>query len=490
MKTNTYLTCSKSERQAGAAEIFSVRQSARTWVRCCCAASLLLAVAVAGNSAALAQTAVPPPAPKVSGGDAPLALPATNPAVQLQITTNAPATDAQTPTNAAVAPSPVAPEPVTMVSTNVVPGTAGPNGLTMIFRNAPLSQVFTYLVEVAGFVVQEETRVSGTVTVQGKELTRDEAVAILSSALNRNGYGIIRDGRTLKIINQSDAPQSATPVHIGNVATNIPKNAEIVTQIIPVNFVEAAQLTRDLSPMIGPHATIIANEAGNEIIITDTQENIRHLVEIIAAIDSSAETGTEIRVFPLIYHDPQEVADILNNLFSNQGNTGSQSPLTFNGRGGRGGGGRGGGGFGGGRGGGGFGGPGGFLAALTGANAGGNNQADRIKKRDQVVVTPDERTGQVIVMASKDLIVQIGDMIREIDVPSEKVTKVTTVAINFGDAQQIQQVLQNMFPNNSVRPNNANVNSILTTRQTQQQNSSAATSGMGFGTGNRGGGIP
>jgi type II secretory pathway component GspD/PulD (secretin) len=473
-----------------------LRPFARTRVRGCCAALLMLAVAAAGNLNVPAQTGAPPPAPNAPGGDAQPTLSTTNPALQLQITTNAPPTDAQTSTNAAVTPSAVAPEPVTVASTNVFSGTAGANGLTMIFRNAPLSQVFTYLMDVAGFVVDEQTRVSGTITVQGKEMTRDEVVAVLSSALNRNGYGIIREGRTLKIINQSDAPQSATPVRIGNIATNIPKNAEIVTQVIPVNFVEARQLTTDLSPMIGPHATIIANEAGNEIIVTDTQENIRHLVEIIQAIDSSAETGTEIRVFQLIYHDPQEVSDILNSLFSNQNNSGSQSPLTFNARGGgRGGGGRGGGGFGGGafgggRGGGAFGGPGGFLAALTGANAGGNNQADRIKKRDQVVVTPDERTGQVVVMASRDLIVQIADMIKELDIPSDKLTKVTTVAINFGDAQQIQQVLQNMFPNNNARNNNANVNSILTQRQTQQQNSSTAT-GMGtIGTGGRGGGLP
>ena len=95
---------------------------------------------------------------------------------------------------------------------------------------------------------------------------------------------------------------------------------------------EAEQLVKDLSPMMSPHATIIANEAGNSIVITDTQANIRHLAEIIKAIDSSAEDATEVRVFHLKHHDPAEIANLLTGLFSEQGGaTGNQTPIRFGG---------------------------------------------------------------------------------------------------------------------------------------------------------------
>ena len=84
--------------------------------------------------------------------------------------------------------------------------------------------------------------------------------------------------------------------------------------------------------MVSSHATIVANEAGNSIAVTDTQANIRHLVEIIKAIDSSAEDETELRVFHLKHHDPTEIANLLTGLFSGQGNTGgSQTPIRFGG---------------------------------------------------------------------------------------------------------------------------------------------------------------
>ncbi len=120
---------------------------------------------------------------------------------------------------------------------------------------------------------------------------------LLNSVLNKNGYAAIRDGRTLTILDKNDAKTRDIPVKSGNKPGDIPKNDEIVTQIIPIRFVEARQLVSDLSSFVSPQATVVANEAGNSIVITDTQSNIRHIAEIIKAVDDSAEAETEIRVF-------------------------------------------------------------------------------------------------------------------------------------------------------------------------------------------------
>src|ERR1019366_5714088 len=230
------------------------------------------------------------------------------------------------------------------------------------------------------FIIVLDTHVNGNVSViSSHPMTRDEAVDLLNAVLNKNGYAAIRDGRTLTIVDKNDAKTRDIPVRIGNVPAAIPKNAEIVTQIIPIRFVEARQLVSDLTSFVSPQATVVANEAGNSIVITDTQQNIRHLAEIIRAIDDSAEASTEIRVFPLKHASPIDLATELGNVFPNSSGNGSQSPISFNGgRGGGGGGGRGGGGGGPG------GGPGAMFAAMMGGGGGGNPSADRIKKATQV----------------------------------------------------------------------------------------------------------
>src|SRR5437763_741579 len=79
----------------------------------------------------------------------------------------------------------------------------------------------------------------------------------------------------------------------------LPPTDEIVTQILPVRFVEASQLVKDLQPLISIQTTMTANESANSIVLTDTQANIHRIARIIQAIDSNAEDFTAVRVFHL-----------------------------------------------------------------------------------------------------------------------------------------------------------------------------------------------
>lgn len=367
----------------------------------------------------------------------------------------------------------------------VPPSTArtnGPSDLRLNFRNAPIEMVLNYLSDAAGFIIELDTRVSGRVDIWSNQpVTKDEAVLLLNSVLNKNGYAVVRNDRVLRVMNRDDALHSDIPVNVGNEPKSVPKTDEIVTQIIPIRFVEAKQLIADLSPLVSSRATIIANEAGNSIIVTDTQANIRHLMEVIKAIDTSAEDVTEVRVFHLEHHDPVEVANMLTSLFADSSSsTGSQTPIQFGGR-------NGGGGFGGG-------GPGGFFARMAAAQQGpasGNNANSRIKKRNRVVAVADQRTQSVVVTASRDLIDQIGDMVAQIDRESPKVSHVSVVHLDNADPQQVQQVLQDMFQNGNTRnTRSSSQNSPLMTRSQQatQSGTSSSTSAFGGNSGGAGGG--
>ena len=249
----------------------------------------------------------------------------------------------------------------------------------------------------------------------------------------------------------------------------------------------------DLSLFVSSQATIVANEAGNSIIVTDTQSNIRHLAEIIRAIDNSAEAETEIRVFPLKYASPTDVANELSSVFPSSSSSGNQAPIQFGG--GRGG--RGGGGFGG-RGGGGFGGGGNPFAALLGGGANNASAASqqRIQKATQVTAVADARIQAVIVTAPKDLMNEIADIMTELDVASDRDQNVATIQLQNADPQQVAQVLQNMFGGSSTSRGgtSSSANSALMQRQqnstTQMGQTTTGTgiSGTGTGGGGRGGG--
>ena len=381
--------------------------------------------------------------------------------------------------------------PATTRTDNATPQTAAPRGeqnsaagsaagIQMNFRNAPLEQVLEYLSEAAGFIIVLDAPVKGTVNViSAKPLSQDEAVDFLSSALNKNGLAAIRDGRTLTIVDRLSAKTRDIPVKVNNDPRMIPKNDEIVTQIIPIRYVEADQLAKDLVSFISPQATFVANAAGNSIVMTDTQANIRHMVEIIKAIDSSAEAETEIRVFHLTHASPTDVATALAGVFPSSSGSGNnnQAPVRF--------------------GGGPFG-AGGFAAMMAGggrSGGGGGNSAagqnDRIRRASQVMAVPDSRTSSVIVTASKDLMTQIAGMVRELDVVSTRDQQVHVFRMNNGDPQQAAQVLQNMFQSTSGGRTGNSGNAQNSALMQRQQNNNQTTGGTSSGSGtfgNSGGG--
>ncbi len=385
--------------------------------------------------------------------------------------------------------------PATTQTDNATPQSATPRGeqnsaggsaagIQMNFRNAPLEQVLEYLSEAAGFIIVLDAPVKGTVNViSAKPLSQDEAVDFLSSALNKNGLAAIRDGRTLTIIDRTAAKTRDIPVKVNNDPRMIPKNDEIVTQIIPIRYVEAEQLAKDLVSFISPQATFVANAAGNSIVMTDTQANIRHMVEIIKAIDSSAEAETEIRVFHLTHASPSDVATALAGVFPSSSSSGNnnQAPVRF--------------------GGGPFG-AGGFAAMMGGGGGGGRGggggggnsaagQNDRIRRASQVMAVPDSRTSSVIVTASKNLMIQIAGMVRELDVVSTRDQQVHVFRMNNGDPQQAAQVLQNMFQSTSGSRTGASgtaQNSALMQRQQNNNQTTGSTSSGSATFGNSGGG--
>ena len=446
--------------------------------------NLTILSAAARLACAVAQDNPPPPPP---GSDVPPPMEAPIEAVATNAAEMAPASvEVKANTNAepaVIKASLSKPEAREEIQAQFVPpaeplGTNGTNGIVMNFRNAPLEMVLNYLSDAAGFIIVLDARVNGNVSViSSHPMTRDEAVDLLNFELNKNGYAAIRNGRTLTIVDKNDATTRNIPVKTGNIPDQIPNNAEIVTQIIPIRFVEARQLVSDLTSFVSPQATVVANEAGNSIVITDTQQNIHHLAEIIKAVDDSAEAETEIRVFHLKHASPADVAAELASIFPSSGSSGggTQSPINFRGGGG---------------------GAGGFFQRMMGGGGGASSSGsnDRIKKATQVSAVADSRIQAVIVTAPKDLMEQISSMMTDLDVPSTRDQKVFVFHMNNGDPQQAAQVLQTMFQGSSSSRSGSSSSSQNSALMQRAQNnassttsSSSSSSGMGSSGGRSGG---
>lgn len=318
--------------------------------------------------------------------------------------------------------------------------------LRLNFRGVPLEMVLNYLSDAAGFIIVLDTEVRGKVDVWSNQpVTQDEALGILDAVLSKNGYSAIRNGRTLTIVSKESAKKRDIPVKSGNNPSNIPKTEEIVTQIIPIRFISASQLTQNLQSLLPSSSELTANEAGNALIMTDTQINIRRITEIIRALDTSIAGATTIKVFPLRFADAKELANVIKELFPAQDSRTGGGATT--------------GGFGGfggfaGRGQGGF--PG--AAFGGGGNTGGRTGSTGANTRasaSRVVAVADDRSNSVIINAPDDVLPEIEDLINRVDTSVEDITELRVFRLRYADPSEMADVLAGLFPDQSSNSDSA-----------------------------------
>lgn len=337
------------------------------------------------------------------------------------------------------------------------------NGLRLNFRGATLDTVLDYLSKEAGFVIVRAVDVTGTIDVWSHQpLSKDEAIDLLNTVLNEKGFAAIRNGRTLTIVTREEAKRRNIPVKTGNAPEKIPANDEMVTQIIPVRYVNATKLIDDLKNLLQPYAQMSANESSNAIVLTDTQINIRRIAEIIKALDTSVSDISAVKVYPLKFADAVELAKVITEIFKTDTTSASQrNRQQFFGR------------MGGGMPGmpGGMGGPGGGQQASDGTNS------EALKAAARVVAVADQNTNSLVVSAPDELFPAIETIVKSIDVVSEDVTELQVYYLKNADAQETAQMLTELFQ---------------TTSQASQNQTGAQRFGMGMrfggGPGGMGGG--
>lgn len=379
--------------------------------------------------------------------------------------------------------APPAPVKAAAPDTSVLPSAARPASkpgeLRFNFRGAPLETVLNYMSDAAGFIIVLETPVRGTVDMWSSQpVTREEAVQLLNQALNKNGYSASVQGRSLIVSSKDEAKKKNILIRTGNDPQEIPMNAELVMQIIPLRRIDATQAARDLATLIPGSATLTANQDSNSLVVTDTNINIRHIVEIVSALDTSADTVSTMKMFQLKNADPVEMAQLITNIFSSP----SQGQGANAGRGGAAGGFPGGGfpGFPG------FGGRGGTTGGggRTGGGGGraGGGGAPSTSRSTPVVAIADARTYSVIVTASKDAMPEIGEIIAQLDSSTARKQKVFVYTMENADVKQVETVLKNLFQSSNSRATTSTQTDPLATRaannsQTTSTNNTLSTSG-------------
>jgi general secretion pathway protein D len=176
------------------------------------------------------------------------------------------------------------------------------------FREADIRKIVEAVSEVTGKTFILDPRVTAKVTILSKTpLSADAFYEAFLSILEVHGYVAITTGAVIKIVPDASARQKPTLLSTDGAAAD-----DIVTQVVKVNNIGAAQLVPILRPLIPQYGHLAAHPGSNMLIISDRAQNLERMVSIIRRIDLS--TDDEIEVVPLLHASSAEVVRVLTQL--------------------------------------------------------------------------------------------------------------------------------------------------------------------------------
>lgn len=182
--------------------------------------------------------------------------------------------------------------------------------ITLNLKDADIRALISTVSKFTGKNFIIDPRVKAKVTViSANTLTSEAVYEVFLSVLQVHGYAAVPTGSVIKIVPEVNAKQGPLPLSGDN--ESYPAD-ELITKIIRLDHVPAAQLVPILRPLVPQQGHLAAYNPTNTLIITDHAGNIKRLLKIIAGVDRP--DSDELEIIPLKHASASELVRILNSL--------------------------------------------------------------------------------------------------------------------------------------------------------------------------------
>lgn len=190
-------------------------------------------------------------------------------------------------------------------------GIAFADKITLNLKDADIRALISTVSRFTGknFVIDPRVKAKVTV-VSAKTMSPDEVYEVFLSILQVHGYAAVPVGSVIKIVPEVNAKQGPLPTKMG-------VGDELVTRVLTLDHVPAAQLVPILRPLVPQQGHLAAYNPTNTLIITDHSANIKRLTQIIRDIDKPE--SDELEIIPLKHASASELVRIINSLHSKTG---------------------------------------------------------------------------------------------------------------------------------------------------------------------------
>jgi general secretion pathway protein D len=190
---------------------------------------------------------------------------------------------------------------------------------TLNLNEVDIKALIDTVADITGKNFIVDPRVTGKVTVvTSKPMRASQIYELFLSILKVHGFSAVASGNIVKIVPNINAKQEFAEKELGDDG--------LLTRIIQLHHVDAAEMVQILLPLMPQHAFMSAFTGSNAIILSDTAGNVNRLAEMIIRMDKSGVNKVDL--ITLRHAKATGVAETLTKIISGRyaGKTGGFIP--------------------------------------------------------------------------------------------------------------------------------------------------------------------
>src|SRR3569833_622702 len=156
---------------------------------------------------------------------------------------------------------------------------------------------------------------NATITlVQQVPVTRSELIHALDAELALNNIAMVPIGdKFIKVVLLTEASGVGATINDMN-ASSLPEFGPFETHVVQLKYTKPSALVPVLQQFTKTPAAVLPIEDSGILVLRDTSENVRRMLEMIDRLDVTVQTDIESEVIPIKYALASDIANALNSL--------------------------------------------------------------------------------------------------------------------------------------------------------------------------------
>ncbi|HWP34466.1 MAG TPA: type IV pilus secretin PilQ, partial [Thermodesulfobacteriota bacterium] len=243
-----------------------------------------------------------------------------------------PAVESGRPGDGGLPPAAVRPPVVRPVSLPPRPFTVADSGrrytgqrISLDFKDADITNILRLIAEISNLNIVAGDDVKGKITLRLVNVPWDQALDII---LESQGLGMVRTGNVIRIAPAAKLKAEDEAAIAAKAAKQ--KLEDLTLEIIPVNYASAADMEKQVKPLLSDRGKITVDTRTNSLIVSDVRAPIEQARALVAALDTvTPQVLIEARIVEASLDFTREIGVQWGGTFTASAATGNPTGLNF-----------------------------------------------------------------------------------------------------------------------------------------------------------------